>query len=141
MNLALAILGSLIGLFVTGSAIFTIWYISQQGKSAARQDMEKVEHAEIARNLLLKWSLLDYTVLCMFCIGTLFLLVDVVAMIRDRSSYPLYHLSYLVFGVVFSFLGMLFMLVRLVAVLNLSRPSGSSAPDNHYKPNQADHSK
>lgn len=139
MNVILAIIASLVGLFVTGSALLTAWFVYRKSKSDNSSD-GKTAYAEVTQRLLLRWSLMDTAVAIMFFIGTSFLLVDVIAMIRDRMSYPYYHWGYLLFGIAFSCLGMLFMLFRLVVVLQglSTQRKGTSLPNHHYEPNHTD---
>jgi hypothetical protein len=129
MFLILAVFGSLLGLFVIGSAVFTAWHIFNHNKGVRERTAHKLLH---------RWSLFDCAVLVLFCIGLMFLLIDLLAVIRDRDSYPLYHLGYLLSGVSFSFLGMLFMLVRLLATLRLSQANRSPLADHHHKPDHTD---
>jgi hypothetical protein len=58
--------------------------------------------------------------------------------LRDRQSYPLYHFGYLLSGIVFALLGMLFLLLRHGIVLQAARSGDRSFPGHHHEPNHAD---
>lgn len=131
MYTALTIFAALLGLAVTGSAVYTAWYVfTLQRKNP---DQEKPDPA-----VFLRWTFFDYALLFLTLTGLIFLLVDVIGVIKDRDSYPYYHYGYLVSGFVFVMLGLLLLLGRLFLVLRLAdqRPS---APNQHHEPNQTYH--
>ncbi|WP_248924950.1 hypothetical protein [Paenibacillus hamazuiensis] len=130
MNFLLALFGGLIGLFVTGAAVFMAWLYLQHRKQPETSAYEPP--------VLLKWTSFDYALIILFLIGSLFLFTDALAVIRDRESYPLYHYGYLLCGFVFTFLGMLFMVVRLALVLSMVRSGSLRAPNHHNHPGDAD---
>lgn len=146
MNLALAIFGSLLGLSVTAASFYTAWVVRQLGKERGSSE----ERAALASRLFLQWTVYDAAVLALFGCGLLLLIADIVGVLRDRAAYPLYHYGYLLCGVIFSALGMLFVLVRLAVVLQTgqaaaasllkrgSADGGAAAPHHHHEPGQAD---
>ncbi|MFE5319141.1 hypothetical protein ACFQ88_10565 [Paenibacillus sp. NPDC056579] len=136
MKLTLAILGGVIGLVITASAVMLVWYLLQQ---RSKKEQEASADRQGGASMLLQWTYFDYALIGIFMIGSLFLLTDVVAVIRDADSYPLYHYGYLLSGFVFTLLGMLFMVLRLAVVLSLVRSRGAvPAHDHHDHPGHAD---
>ncbi|TBL73217.1 hypothetical protein [Paenibacillus thalictri] len=129
MNTILAIFAGIIGLFVTGAAVFTAWVYVQRRKEGGTQP--KLPD-------LTKWSVFDAALLILFALGFVFLLTDVVAVIRDQASYPMYHYGYLLCGFIFTCMGMLFMVVRLAMLLSFMRADRVPAPNEHSHPSQAD---
>lgn len=123
---ALAVTGGLLGLLLTGTAVYTVWSVYKK-----KQDPEVLPTDE-KYHFLLKWSIFDYAVLAVSAMGLLFLLADLIGIIRDHDSYPLYHYGYLLCGIIFSFLGMTFMVIRLGMVLSLTRRSTFSSPPHHH---------
>jgi len=139
LKMTLAILGGAVGLIVTASAIMLIWFVYQL-RSSKEQGSSQNPQKTGAASFLLQWTFFDYALVGVFAIGSLFLFTDVVAVIRDADSYPLYHYGYLLCGFVFTLFGMLFMVARLAVVLSLVRPGGPApAPDHHSHPGHADH--
>lgn len=144
MNLVLAIIGSILGIAVTAVSFYTAWVVRQLSKQKATAE----ERAALASRLFLQWTMYDAAVLVLFCCGMLLLIADIVGVLRDRASYPLYHYGYLLCGVVFSALGMLFVLVRLAVVLQTGQAakqhhgstngSGAAAPNQHHEPSHTD---
>lgn len=138
MKMTLAILGGGVGLIVTASAVLLIWFVYQL-RSNREQENTPTGQVTAVTSLLLQWTFFDYALIGVFAIGSLFLFTDVVAVIRDADSYPLYHYGYLLCGFVFTLFGMLFMIARLAVVLSLVRTRGPvSAPDHHRHPSHAD---
>jgi hypothetical protein len=147
MNVALAIFGSVLGLSVTAASFYTAWAVRQLGKE--RETAE--ERAALAARLFLRWTVYDAAVLALFGCGLLLLVADLVGVLRDRAAYPLYHYAYLLCGVVFSALGMLFVLVRLAIVLQTGHTAsaaglldgsangnGAAPPHHHHEPGHTD---
>jgi uncharacterized membrane protein len=141
----LAIFASILGLFITGAAVFTVWSIIHQHKKQPHADGAadsetpafKQSFSRQAGHYLLKWTVFDYAVLTLILIGLLFLFTDVLAVMRDRQSYPYYHYGYLLSGFIFSLVGVIFMTVRLAIVLRSSRVDDDFfAVNNHHKPDQ-----
>ncbi len=127
----LQVFAAILGLAVTGGAVYTVWRLFQaKGKTGAPGKLE--------RQLLLRWTVFDYAVLALVLIGLVFLLADVIGVIKDRDQYPYYHYGYLLSGFIFSLVGLVFMLVRLAMVLRLANPD-PSAVDEGNKPDQAYH--
>ncbi|MDF2721613.1 MAG: hypothetical protein K0Q59_1288 [Paenibacillus sp.] len=139
MYIALAIFASVLGLFVTGAAAFTAWSFYTARKTAAEHARQgetaySEAHADIW-GWFLRWTIVDYAALLLFGFGFVFLLADLAGVMKEREIFPMYHLAYLVCGIVFCFLGMLFTITRLGLVLRLTR---SSAAARHHadKPKQ-----
>lgn len=127
----LQVFAAVLGLAVTGGAVYTVWRMFQaKGKTGAPGKLE--------RQLLLRWTVFDYAVLALVLIGLVFLLADVVGVMKDRDQYPYYHYGYLLSGFIFSFVGLLFLLVRLGMVLRLANPD-PAAVDQGNKPDQTHH--
>ncbi|MDF2927597.1 MAG: hypothetical protein K0R57_6511 [Paenibacillaceae bacterium] len=129
----LAVFAAVLGLGVTAAAVYTAWYVYQ-----LRRKNSNGQHLDPA--LLLRWTVFDYAVLLIVLTGLIFLLADLIGVVNDRDLYPYYHYGYLVSGFIFTLLGVLFMLARLFLVLRLAE-KGLTAPNQHHKPHQADHSK
>ena len=156
MKLTLALLAGIAGLIVTASAVMLVWMVIQQQRSNSKPEQERAgeetENGELsdagedkspplpaAASMLLQWTYFDYALIGVFAVGSLFLFTDVIAVIRDSASYPLYHYGYLLCGFVFTVLAMLFMVLRLAAVLSLVRSGRAvSAADEHRHPGEAD---
>lgn len=142
MYIALAIFASLVGLFVTGAAVFTAWAFYASRKKAAGAERPEGKTAAAAEgnpwSWFMRWTVADYAALFLFGFGAVFLLTDLVGVAKDRDQFPMYHYAYLLCGIVFSFMGMLFTFVRLVLVLRLA--GGSAAAHHHpHKPDQTEH--
>lgn len=144
MYTALAILGSIIGLFVTATAAYTGWLVYQDRKRRTEAaHLPEVEEAPAAhasaKPLWQRWMLWDAAVLLLFGIGAVFLLTDLAAVYRDRDLYPPYHFGYLLCGFTFSVLAMLFAAIRLLALLRSTVGRLPFAPDHQDQPHQTDH--
>jgi hypothetical protein len=142
LKLILALVGGSIGLLVTASAVFLAWamyqYLKHKKEAGTGPSLQSVQ-ANTISSVLLRWTFFDYALIAVFAIGSLFLFTDVIAVIRDSESYPLYHYGYLLCGFIFTLFGMLFMVLRLLLVLRLIRTDGAAAlPDNHDQPSGAD---
>lgn len=146
MKLFLAIVGGSIGLLVTASAVLMAWAFFQHRKSQLTEQPASGNPSENKGTAadspisaaMLKWTFFDYGLIAVFAIGSLFLFTDVIAVIRDADSYPLYHYGYLLCGFIFTLFGMLFMILRLKFVLSLVRTSRPAAiTDNHDQPSGA----
>jgi hypothetical protein len=134
MYTTLGIFAAVLGLIIISGAIYTIGSIIKQSKKLQNgQSLSK-----LAGRYFLRWSLFDYAVLVIFLSGMLFLLTEVIAVLRDRTSFPYYHYGYLLCGFTFSLIGMLFVILRLVVVLRMVRSAEpSSFVNDHQKPNEA----
>ncbi|MBP1989210.1 hypothetical protein [Paenibacillus eucommiae] len=144
-GLALAIFGGIAGLLITGIAIYTAWVIHQLWSQQAASP-RAFSVTEIAARYLSRWTTLDYGVLGVSVIGVLFLMADLMAIMRDRTSGLVhsYHFAYLLCGIIFSVLGMLMLFARLLLVIGIAKAKGSSSqspisPKQHNKPDDADH--
>jgi hypothetical protein len=141
MFTVLAVICGLIGLAVTGAAVYTAWRIyapggtGETGETGEHPAESSVKHHTGA---LLRWTALDYAVLALFGSGMLLLLADLLAVSRDRLAFPDYHYGYLLAGFTLTLLGMLFTLARLVLVLRLSRERRPPAPHEDGQPVEAD---
>lgn len=139
LYLILAIFAGFVGLVVTGTAVFTIWaVIDLRRKWVTKHPESQVSHAEIAGRYLMRWTAFDYLVLALFASGLMFLLVDLLSVIRERQLYPFYHYGYLLSGFIFTLMGMMFIVVRLAIVLKVFKRSAFSSKDHHGKPDEAD---
>lgn len=134
----LAVLAALIGLAVCGAAVFTAWFHLYYKKRAFGDHNRQTEGVPTGDSLLLRWMAMDYAVVGLAVFGLLFLFVDVLAVLRDRQSYPYYHYGYLLSGFVLTFLGLLFLVARLFLLLRVARSHDFSAPHHQHKPDQAE---
>lgn len=131
MYLILAVAAAIIALLVVGFGVFAA-YMLLSGK---RRGM--IEQS------LRRWTLFDYIILAVFLIGALFLLADVVGVLRDREAYPYYHYGYLLSGFAYNLLAGICMLIRLGLTLRMQENAeeasrGAPAADHHHdKPGQA----
>ncbi|MEI7028103.1 DUF1418 family protein [Paenibacillus sp. y28] len=125
MKFVLAIMTAVIGLTITGLAAFVGWRLFAQ-----RGDDWKAS----SRNFLTRWNVLDYMVLGLFLLSMLLLAVDTLVMLRDQANYPEFHIVYTLIGLTFSFVGMVFMIVRLALTLSLSQSGRGSTPNHHRQP-------
>lgn len=137
MYITLAVFAGILGLFVTGASVYTAWYVFQLSK---KNKEESAPGQPLPASALLRWTVFDYALLGLVLIGLLFLLVDLIGVLRDRDLYPYYHYGYLLCGFIFTLLGLLFMLSRLFIVLRLVSRSGSAAPHDQDEPDEADRS-
>lgn len=132
---SLTILAAGLGLFITSGAIYTLWSIVRQRNN--QQDKQPI--SEIAGRYFLKWSFMDYAIIIVFLSGMIFLLAELVAVLKDRQSFPFYHYGYLLSGFIFSIVGMLFLLARFTIVLRIVQRMEVAALKNHHRePNNAD---
>lgn len=132
MYITLAVFASVLGLAVTGAAVYTAWYVYRLRRGGG----EEPAGEPLDRTVLLRWTLFDYALLLLSLIGLLFLLTDLIGVLRDRDLYPYYHYGYLLSGFIFTLLGLLFMLTRLFLVLRLANQC-LAAPHDHHEPNEA----
>jgi len=96
----LAVAAAVVALLVTGFGVFAAY-------------MAFGARREAVRSALGRWTVFDYLILVVFLIGTLFLLADVIGVLRDRDAYPYYHYGYLLSGFVYNALAGVFLFVRL----------------------------
>lgn len=143
MYFILAIMGGVIGLAVTGAAVFTVWSAFDAAKREQRAgEADKLLDWRRAETLR-QWTAMDYGALLLFVIGGMLLLADLIAVIRDRESYPFYHYGYLFAAFIFMVAGMLFMVARLGGLLRRPiAPKASEAlpplQNEHGQPYQTD---
>lgn len=131
MYTALAVFAAVLGLAVTAAAGYTAWYVFQ-----LRTKNTGVPKLSVAP--LLRWTVFDYALLLLTLSGLIFLLVDVIGVVKDRDLYPYYHYGYLLCGFIFTLLGVACMVGRMFLVLRLADP-GLPAPHQSDEPHQADH--
>jgi hypothetical protein len=144
LNMSLAIFGGILGLIVTGIALYTAWIIHQLWKQQAASP-RAFSSAEIATRYLSRWTVLDYAVSGISAIGLLLLAADFFAVMRDRASFPPYHIFYLLCGLIFSMMGILLLVVRLFVVIGINKPHAEAgisqspvSPKHHDQPNDTD---
>lgn len=128
MYLTLAIFVCLVTIGVAGAAVYTVWYVRQQAKGyqAIRANKSALD---LTAPYLLRWTVLDYAGMLLSFMGLMFVLVDLIAVIRERDSYPYYHYGYLACGFVFLLVSVVFLLLRLgfiLALINKNRASSSN---------------
>lgn len=142
MNLLLAILGGLLGLIVTGVAVYSAWNVHQLWKQQEAEP-KPCSQAEIAAAYFSRWTMMDYAIVVVFLIGFLLLLTELLAFRRDQAAVESFHFAYLLTGMILSAMGMLLLFVRLIAVLGFIQSgtlyrTAAVAPDHQNEPNQAD---
>jgi len=140
MYVALAVFGGVLGLGITGAAVYSAWMIRQLWQQQAASP-HAVSQQEIAAEYLSRWTLLDYGTVGLFVIGLLLLLADLLAVLRDKAAFPDYHFAYLLCGIVISVMGMLLLTIRLFVVIGLAKSGVLKrpvAPDHQNKPGHAD---
>lgn len=140
MYMALAIVGGILGLLITGIAFYTAWMVHRLWRQQAASP-RAISNAEIATRYLSRWTMLDYGVLGLFIIGLLLLLADLLAVLRDKAAYPPFHLAYLLCGIIFSAMGMLLILLRLTLVLGIAKSKieishRAISPQHDHEPDQ-----
>ncbi|MFD0695883.1 hypothetical protein ACFQZT_17530 [Paenibacillus sp. GCM10027628] len=147
MNMFLAVLGGLLGLFVTGVALYTAWMVHQLWKQQAAAPNPATQ-VEIAAVYFSRWTLMDYAVVGLFLTGLLLLLTELLAVLRDRTAAAMesFHFSYLLTGIVLSAMGMVLLFVRLLIVLGFVQSgtlhrTTAVAPNHQDEPNHTDHAK
>lgn len=127
-----------------------MWSVATQRKQhtytvqANGNSILKVE----TRDILRSWTAMDYAAIGIFVIGMMLIIADLLAVIRDRDSYPYYHYGYLLTAFIFILVGMMFMVVRLGVILRSNPNNGpavkspleteSTFLDDHEKPDKAD---
>ena len=133
MYLTLAIFVCLVTLGVAGAAVYTVWYVRQQarGYQAIRANKSALD---LTAPYLLRWTVLDYAGMLLSIMGLMFVFVDLIAVIRERESYPYYHYGYLACGFVFLLVSVLFLLLRLGFILALINKSRTSSSDQNREP-------
>ncbi|WP_438448652.1 hypothetical protein [Gorillibacterium sp. sgz5001074] len=132
MYTALAIFASVIGLLVTGAAVYTAWFVWK----LRQEKKDPLDGNSFVASALLKWTVFDFGLVFLVLAGLVFLLADLVGVMKDKDLYPYYHYGYLISGFIFCLLGLLFLLTRLFLVLRLAG-KGAAAPHHHHEPNQA----
>jgi hypothetical protein len=143
LNMSLAIFGGLLGLMVTGIALYTAWIIHQLWKQQSASP-RAFSSAEIAARYLSQWTVMDFAILGVSAIGFLLLAADLFAVMRDRASFPPYHIFYLLCGLIFLMMGVLLLVVRLFVVIGINSPHAEASqrpvsPEHHDQPNNTDH--
>lgn len=133
MYTMLKVLAILLGILLMSGAIYTIFAIFRQRKN----QVIKLSLSQTAGNYFLKWSFFDYAIIVVFLCGMIFLLVEIIAVVKDKDSFPYHHYGYLLSGFTFSLLGMLFLLVRFAIVLRMVQGGDAfSFVNNHQEPNK-----
>lgn len=131
MYIILAIAAAVAAMIIVGFGVFAA-YLLIGGKQ--RDQMA---------NLLKRWTVFDYILLGAFLIGSLFLLADLIGVIRDREAYPYYHFGYLLSGFAYNLIAGIGLTIRLGLTLRAAeKPAeeSSAAPgadEHHREPSQA----
>src|SRR5690349_11258192 len=109
MYLTLAIFAGIVCLLVVGVSIYTACYVFQLAKSQKFEERSRKSALEFASPYVLRWTALDYAGLLLSAMGLVFMLADLVGVIRERDSYPYYHYGYLASAFVFMLVAFLFL--------------------------------
>ncbi|WNR43080.1 hypothetical protein [Paenibacillus roseipurpureus] len=139
MHLFLAILGGIVGLFVTGAGFYTAWSVHQLWRQQAASP-RAVSQVEIAVTYFSRWTFLDFSVVGLFIIGLLLLIAELVAVGRDHTEIANFHWGYLLTGIVICAMGMLMLFIRLLVVLSFLpidtlQRTAAITPDHQHEPN------
>ncbi|OCT12123.1 hypothetical protein A8709_30180 [Paenibacillus pectinilyticus] len=143
MNLVLAIIGGIVGLFVTGAGIYTAWSVHQLWRQQAASP-RAVSQVEIAVTYFSRWTVIDFSVVGLFIIGLLLMIAELVAVGRDHTEIANFHWAYLLTGIIISAMGMVLLFLRLLVVLSflptdtLQRTTTIS-PNHQNEPNDTNH--
>lgn len=149
MNLFLAIMGAVVGLFVTGAGIYTAWTVHQLWRQQAASP-RAVSQVEIASTYFSRWTIIDFSVVGLFIIGLLLMVAELVAVGRDHTEIANFHWAYLLTGIVLSAMGMLLLFIRLIVVLSFPTGKGQAqglqsspaiAPNHQNEPNDTNDAK
>ncbi|OAS14313.1 hypothetical protein [Paenibacillus oryzisoli] len=145
MNLFLAMLGAVVGLFVTGAGIYTAWSVHQLWRQQAASP-RAIGQAQIAATYFARWTIMDYSVVGLFIIGLLLMVAMLVAVGRDHTEIANFHWGYLLTGIILAGMGMLLLSIRLILVLsfplgNTLQRTPTVTPDHQYEPNDTHHTK
>lgn len=133
LKMILAIAAAILGLIAIGAVVYTVWFMFQHRKQAESERTQPFPAA------LLKWTAIDYVILMLVLVSLLILVVDAVAIFRDRADFPTYHYGYLLTGVVLAFMGMLIMFLRLFMLHHALGSFRLPAPDDQRKPHHGNH--
>jgi Na+/H+-translocating membrane pyrophosphatase len=135
MYTILMIFAGCVGLIVTGAAFYTVWSIMDMRKQLnERQSESSVDIKDVMRT----WTAMDYGAIAVFVVGMMLLIADLLAVIRDRDSYPYYHYGYLFCAIIFVFVGMMFMVIRLGVIVRSPAKAESTFDHNYNEPEQTD---
>ncbi|MCZ8517988.1 MULTISPECIES: hypothetical protein [Paenibacillus] len=136
MMTLLAVMGAIVGMTMTGAAVWMAWTVWSAGRAAAAAalgaenvKMPLLPHLQAA--VPRQWTYFDYMLLFLFLTGGLFLFTDLIAVLRDAEAFPPYHYGYLLCGFVFCVTGMFMMTVRLFLVLGSGGAGSTASPDHH----------
>lgn len=142
MQLILAIVAAVTGLFVTGAVVFTCWFLYAKRNAQKKSNQPQAHLAEMAGEHFRTWTIFDVALLLMMILGLLFLLADLVAVLRDRDLYPSYHVTYLLSGFCFILIGTLLILTRFILMTQAStRLNNTSSQNNHHEPKKTQSAK
>ncbi|WP_438432069.1 hypothetical protein [Gorillibacterium sp. sgz500922] len=136
MFLTLAILGGIVAVFFIVLAVLTARFFLTRSPDAEGKRRLRLRNREEGRRRLLRWTVADYLLLFPAAFAFLFLLVDVIAVLRDRSLFPDYHVGYLLCGFAMFLLSFLFLYARLLLTLGLER--NAAAADQEADPTDAE---
>jgi len=135
----LAVFSGLVALFFIVLVVLTVrFFVSWNPDEEGRRRL-RIKNREEGRRLLLRWTLADYLLLFPAAFAFLFLLVDVIAVLRDRNLFPDYHIGYLLCGFVLFILSFGFLYARLMLTIGLYRDA--AAPHQEPDPAKAERSK
>lgn len=129
----LAVVAATIGVLTVGVTLYTVIIISFTRKDSGHV----VERAE---RYFQRWTALDAAMIALFAVGALFLVVNVIGIAREQNLLAYHHYGYVLSGVAYCLVGMLFMIGRLIFVLRRVKWL-VSFPQQHQKPNQTHSSK
>lgn len=134
MALFFLVIGVLLGSWILGFVIYTLWkiykYHRQYNAHPILSEGFFKDKIAPATKYFAVWNYTDYAMTILFSIGTIVLAVDLFAVIRDRDEFPEYHLSYLLGGFVFTFVASVFFLIRLLCVIQILKPSRPTIKKN-----------
>jgi hypothetical protein len=143
MYTILTIFAGCVGLIVTGAAFYTVWSVMEMRKQQQSMGQKVLnggqsESSVDVKDIMRAWTAMDYGAIAVFVVGMMLLIADLLAVIRDRDSYPYYHYGYLFCAIIFVFIGMMFMVIRLGVIVRSSPKAESTFEHNNNEPEQAD---
>lgn len=139
MYTVLTVAAALLGLLITGAAVFAAWAVLQSRKDKTEINTGTASDQSI--HVFLRWSVLDYLVTGLVLVGFVFLAADLTKVLEQREAYPFHHYGYLLIGFVISLAGVLLLLARLHLLLRLAGTRPAASLQHQEAPNQANRTK
>lgn len=110
VSIALAILGLL-------ASAAAWWSMERARRKEEMKYQRSIKRSDFAAKYTLRWSLLDYYMLFLFCFGFVFLLSDVVGIASQPDRFPSWHFGYVLIGAAVLLHVFLYFIARFVFLL------------------------